>query len=166
LNPLAPILANVAVPMLFPQPWLMVLALGPVVGVEFAILRRPLPIRLGHVLAANLVSTLCGLPVAWCSLGVFGMLLGNTDPNWAHLGWSNRLVTHELHNWWILPAAMIAVVIPCFLVSVLVEGWFLAWRVKLSGSAELWSPLVRAHAFSYLLLLAVDCLWFWLKLPR
>jgi len=166
LNPLAPILANVAVPMLFPQPWLMLLALVPVVGVEFAILRRRLPIRLGHVLAANLVSTFCGLPVAWCALGVFGMLLGNSDSNWAHLGWSSRLVTDGLHNWWILPAAMMAVVIPCFFLSVLVEGWFMAWRVKLSGWAELWSPLVRAHVFSYLLLLAVDCLWFGLKLPR
>lgn len=166
MNPLAPILANVAVPMLFPQPWLMLLALVPVVGVEFAILRRRLPIRLGHVLAANLVSTLCGLPVAWCSLGVFGMVLRQDDPEWGRLGWSGHVATHALHNFWILPAAMLSVVIPCFLLSVSIEGWILAWRLKVSGWTALWGPLVRAHVFSYLLLLALDCLWFWLKLRR
>jgi hypothetical protein len=62
---MAPILANVALPVLFPQPWLMVPALVPVVGAGFVILRRQLSVRFGHVVAVNGVLTLCGLPVAW-----------------------------------------------------------------------------------------------------
>ena len=159
-------LANAAVPVLFPQPWLMALALVPVVWVELTILRPRIPVRVIDVLAANVVSTLCGLPVAFVATGVFGMVLGGDDPGLGSLGWSGKIVTDELNNWWILPSAMMAVIVPCFILSILVEGWLLARRIKPQGRGALWRSVTRAHVFSYLVLLAVDCLWFALKAPK
>jgi hypothetical protein len=63
-----PILANVTVPILFPQPLLMLVALLPIVVVETLALRRRLGVDYRQVFAANLVSTLFGIPLAFLNI--------------------------------------------------------------------------------------------------
>src|SRR6185503_18545460 len=66
---MAPIFANVGVPMIFPQMFLMGIAFLPVVFIESAIVRKPMGIRypkaLRDVGLANLCTTILGVPFAW-----------------------------------------------------------------------------------------------------
>jgi hypothetical protein len=158
------ILANVAVPMFFPQPLLMLAALVPVILVESMSLRRPLAVGFREVCQANALSTLAGLPMACLGIVGFNVLLTGADGEWARMGLAWRIISDDLHNWWILPLAMTAIVLPCFVLSVVIEGRFLARNPAIKSRPGFWRAVVRAHVFSYLMLLALDCLWFTFKL--
>ena len=81
------VLANVAVPMFFPHPFVAALALLPVVGLETLMLRKRVGATLYQVFTANLLSALWGVPLALVCVFVFGAgfgvfidLLRNTLP--------------------------------------------------------------------------------------
>jgi hypothetical protein len=161
---MTPMLANVAVPVFFPQPLLMLLALIPIVAVETLSLRRQFAVSYREVLTANVLSTLCGLPVAFLAIVLFDVALSGGDSSWWQVGLSSRIISHDLHHWWILPLAMLSVIVPCFALSVFLEGRYLGRETTRVRGRALWFAVIRAHCYSYLVLLALDCLWFTAKI--
>lgn len=129
---------------LFPHPILAVLALLPVVGLETLLLRKPLGVTLGEVVSANVISTLVGVPVA------FGLVfaLGAGFQVWIDKNYADLATVLLLFS---------IVVIPCFVLSVYMEGKYFQKRAKACRLS--WSAIVRAHVYSYLLLIALDVLW-------
>jgi hypothetical protein len=159
-----PILANAAIPVFFPQPLFMLVVLVPVCAIEAFVLRRSFPVSYGQVFNANLISTLCGIPIAYLSIIIFDILLMRDDRSWWSVGLTSRVISHDLHHWWILPSAMFAVLIPCFLLSIYLEGLYLRPRVTSISGKTLWFAVTKANCYSYLALLAIDCLWFKAKI--
>ncbi len=154
------LLANVAVPVLFPQPLLMIATLLLVVPVETLLLRRSCPCRTKDVLAANVYSTLWGIPVAYLVLALFGILHARGEPPWAGVGFMSRVASTDDHHWWILPLAMFVVLVPCYVLSVVLESRFLARILPAPERNTLTWAVARANFFSYLVLLGLDSVWF------
>src|SRR5438477_1307497 len=136
-----PLLADMGIPMIFGQWLLMTVALLPVIAIETFVVRRSieLPTRraLGGVAAANALSTLIGVPIAWiAALGIEFSLLFPLDSAAIHWHWQQdspffyiiNLVLgaawlgplDEKSGWMALVAAAV-LLIPCFFASVLIE---------------------------------------------
>jgi hypothetical protein len=158
------LLANVAIPLFFPHPVLMMLALLPVVAIETSVIRRRVSIRTGDIFLANVYSTLWGIPLAYITLGLFGFIAARGEAPWAAAGFSSRVASTGDHHWWILPLATLVVIIPCFLLSVHLESRFLTRRSPDADPKSLFRMVVRANCFSYLALLGFDFLWFSLRI--
>jgi hypothetical protein len=167
-----PLLANIGVPMIFPQFVLMALAFGPVVLVESALIKRPLSLSLSSALkgaaVANLWTTLLGVPLAWFVMLLIGIVstgglaLGLNSPAKAlaavtlQAAW---LIPYEEHLFWMIPAAATVLLIPCFVISVLLERWVLVRRWKATDPGIVRSAVLRANVWSYLLLLVAGSIW-------
>ncbi len=167
-----PLLANMGVPMIFPEFALMALALGPVVLVESALIKRPLGLSLSSALkgaaVANLWTTLLGVPLAWFVMLLIGIAstggyaLGLNSPAKAlaavtlQAAW---LIPYEEHLFWMIPAAATVLLIPCFVVSVFLERWVLVRRWKGTDPGLVRSAVLRANIWSYLLLLVAGSIW-------
>jgi hypothetical protein len=146
LSPL-PVLADASVPILilvWPLSWLLLLAIIPIEAI-LAIKMFQLSRVRGWLLslAANLVSTIIGIPFAWLLMAsvppLLGALFGNHDAGYVDdgpsmTGWSLVLRTVIGSPWlwalpsndcgdfdWILPVALITLCIPCYVVSVVSE---------------------------------------------
>ncbi|QHI68672.1 hypothetical protein [Tichowtungia aerotolerans] len=124
-----PIIANAGVPMIALEMPLMLIALIPVIVVELFVAKRLCGlswkrITLG-VSAANIVSTLIGVPLSW------GLMLGLQLLTTGGGGYSGPLamlvavtvqaawlLPYEEHLNWMVPTAMMVLFIPAFLISV------------------------------------------------
>jgi hypothetical protein len=140
-----PILANVATPVFFPQPLLACLALVPIIVIETCTLRRSAPFRWRDVSVANVLSTILGIPVALITIAVLGQGIVMVDRLYATL-----------------PAVvlfLVAVVAPCFALSVFLEGYYLRHRMREVGARTFWFAVLKAHYYSYLALVALYCVW-------
>ena len=148
------IVANVAVPVLFPHPLVAVAALVPVVGLEALMLRKRVGVTLSQAFTANLLSALWGVPVAFACIFVLGA------------GFELFIDANDGSLLRVL-LVFLGVVLPCFVLSVLLEGWYLQRRAdgdsRVSDRA-FWFAVVRAHCYSYLLPLSLDCLRIRMKL--
>ncbi|MDB6024233.1 MAG: hypothetical protein JWM68_456 [Verrucomicrobiales bacterium] len=157
---MTPLLANVAISVLFPQPLLMLVALFPVVGVEILALRRQFGFTGGQVFMANVVSTLFGLPLTFICMVLFNVVLSGGDSDWWSVGFRSRIISDGLHHHVFFPLAIISVIIPCFVLSVWIEGQcYLNYCIGVVGNRAFWGGIIRAHCYSYLVLLAIDLLW-------
>jgi len=145
------ILANVGVPLFFPQPLLALVALLPIVGIEALILRRKGKVRLGDVFIANVFSAIWGVPLAFISVMLLGYSTGVAlDRNYSTLS--------------DVGLVMVALVVPCWALSVYLEGWYLRPRVSGLEGRSFWLVVARAQCYSYLVLLMVYCLWIMFQL--
>jgi len=165
-------LANIGIPMMLPELSLMGIALLPVILIEVAIVRRrisvPVPRAILDVGLANACTTLLGVPLAWQlmlgldALTTGGGALGMDTPAkmlaavTLQAAW---LVPYEDHVHWMVPAAATALLIPCFLVSVIIERWLLIWRWRDHDRRAVSSAVLWANIGSYLLLFAAGSLW-------
>ena len=170
---MTPLLANAGIPMLFPQAILMGLALFPVTIIETIIVARSLGLPKGKAFLdiglANFYSTIFGVPLAWGLMFGLALLTGrgfawNTDSPIEMLAavtleaaW---LPPHYDRLFWMFPAAASALLIPCLLVSVLIEHWYLARCWNDLDRRQVFRVVLRANLWSYLVLFAVDCSWF------
>jgi hypothetical protein len=147
------IVANVAVPLFFPQPLLALIALLPIVGVETMILRRAGEVRVRDVFIANLFSAIWGVPVAVVSAMVLyyssGVGLDTSNPTLLGVG-----------------LVMLVLIVPCLVLSVWLEGWYLRPRVSGVTGRSFWFVVARAQCYSYLVLLVVYCLWLIIQFGR
>ena len=167
------ILANVGLPMIFPQFVLMTSALVPVVLVEALVVRRRLRMHFGLAVRdtalANIVTTLLGVPLAWGAMLALQILTtGGTA--WGIATPATKLasvtlqaawlIPYEEHLHWMVPAASVVLLIPSFFISVLLERWVLrrlwAGRDRASVNQTVWS----ANLASYALLFVVGSIWF------
>lgn len=134
-------LADAGVPMIFITLPGMVLLLLPIIGAEAALIIHRTSLRKGKVIwataAANVVSTILGIPLTWGVLFLFEMGLFETlahTTKLGHISWNSpleRVVGTILSAPWIapvgdsgswaVPLAAIVLLIPFFFVSVWVE---------------------------------------------
>ena len=163
--------------MIFPQVILMGIALVPVVLIESAIVRKPMAVRFPKVLLdvglANVCTTLIGVPLAWgAMLGLSllttgGHALGMSTPArmlaavTLQAAW---LVPYEDHLFWMIPAAATALLIPCFVASVIIERWVLAWRWRDQECRAVFNAVLRANVWSYVFLFTAGSVWLILSL--
>jgi hypothetical protein len=167
-----PILANVGVPMIFPQMALMGVGFLPVVLIEAAIVRRPMAIRYPKALVdvglANLCTTVLGVPFAWGVMFALDLVstggrgLGAETP-------VQKLAAVTLQAAWLapyeeqlscmIPAAATVLLIPCFVVSLLIERWVLVRRWPERDRSAVFSAVLRANVCSYLFLFIAGSLW-------
>ncbi len=140
------LLANVAVPLFFPQPLLALLALMPIIAIETLLLRRRTSVSWRDVSVANVCSTIVGIPLALVSVMVLGSMFEVfLDKNYSRL--SDVLFV------------LLAVTVPCFALSVYLEGSYLRSRVIGLSGRSFWFTVTKAHCYSYLALLVIYCLW-------
>ena len=132
-----PIIADVGVPMLVVQTPSLVITLPIVILIEALIcaksLNLPKKSALRAATIANLVSTIIGFPVLWFTLVFVQMLIGGggvpklTEP-WisiysvtAQAAW---LIPYEAKLYWMVPTAMLVLLVPTFFMSVFIERFF------------------------------------------
>jgi hypothetical protein len=175
LRPLL-VLADVGIPMIavtFPA---MVVALVPVIGMEGLLIRKrvvykPWPIFRATA-AANLVSTIVGVPLTWLALLACEMVV--PEIHWH--GPVARAIAFVFTAAWLppwgassIPLAMLVLLVPFFFVSVWSE--WLVMKNMLPVSAEevapegeiskrqLWRAVRDANLLSYGFLVALTCAW-------
>ncbi len=157
----------------------MTLALLPVIAIETFVVRGsvqlPLGRALGGVAAANAVSTLIGVPIAWLvALAIeFAALLplsaGAERWHWqldsplaevmlfvVGAAWMGPV---DAKSSWMIPLAAAVLLLPCFFASVLIEHWICRriWR-RIEPSAVRQS-VWRANIYSYAALIVFLCAW-------
>lgn len=166
------LLANVGVPMVFPQVILMAVALLPIVLIESTVVRKPMeiPVRRAFwdVGLANVCTTLLGVPLAWgVMLGLHllttgGSALGIDSPAkmlaavTLQAAW---LPPYEDHLSWMIPAAATVLLFPSFVASVFIERWVLVRRWRDHDRRAIFSAVLRANVRSYGFLFAAGSLW-------
>ena len=161
--------ANAGIPMLaitWPVQWL---AFFPVVAGEAAMLSTPFGQSFRSlvkpVAAANLASTLVGVPIAWFAMlmleGAGGMLL-SVLPEHVADSTAFRYATFPIFSAWIasgsplgLKAAFVVLMVVFCGVSVLVERWVLGRYFPVVDRKTLGRAVLRANVASYLLLSVV-----------
>lgn len=170
---MTPLLADIGVPMIFPQVILMGFALLPVVLIETIVVRKrimmPFSTALKHVGMANLCTTIIGVPLAWGVMLILDLVCTHGGEAWGintpvqklaavtlQAAW---LVPYEDELHWMIPAAATVLLIPCFLVSVLIERWILIRLWKGQDRVAVRSAVLQANAWSYLLLAIAGVLW-------
>jgi hypothetical protein len=156
--------ANAGVPMIafyLPPAWF---ALVPIILIEtlVAVKKYSLPIKksLFSVSAANVISTLVGIPITWviwASLegAFFGGVLGSHPISWAMLSVTVQaawLLPYEEHLWWMGPLACLVLSFVFFAVSVAVEYQVvkIIFKDQRRELLRLW--MLRSNIYSYILL--------------
>jgi hypothetical protein len=185
LRPLL-VLADVGIPMIAVTLPAMVVALVPVIGMEGLLIRKrvvykPWPIFRATA-AANLVSTIVGVPLTWLALlaceTVIGPALSQIPgiQNWH--GPVARAVGFVFTAAWLppwgttsssIPLAMLVLLVPFFFVSVWSERLVMKRMLPVSAEevapesevskGQLWRAVRDANLLSYGFLVAVTCAW-------
>jgi len=171
-------LANVGVPMIFPQLFLMVFAFVPVVVIEALLVRKAMGLNirsaLWDVAVANLWTTLLGVPLAWIftlvvemvGIVVVGTVGGAALDENTPVGMLASVALHaawiepdEQHMIWMIPAAATFLLVPCFLVSLFIERLVLAHRWAGRDRKSVYSAVLRANVWSYVFLFVAGSVW-------
>jgi hypothetical protein len=156
--------ADVGLPMVavfLPPLWL---AFVPIVLLEAMILRRlmatPLRRALLSTFAGNFVSSLVGIPLTWVILAALELTCCGAAFGLSTLGSKVYAVTvqapwlipYEKDLSWMVPWALVAMAVPCFMASVLIEAPINRLFFKSAPSRAVWRATAIANACSYLLL--------------
>jgi hypothetical protein len=166
-------LANAGVPMLFVQENALILTLPAVIAIETwlccKLYRTTWKQTLRASVIANGVSTFLGFPILWyfwltALIVGGGGSYGFREP-WnsiyqvtVHAAW---LSPNESEYFWMIPTAMLVLLIPAFFVSVFVERWIYRYLLKdqLAGShfkKESW--IIHIASYSFLILAGIGLL--------
>jgi hypothetical protein len=159
-----PVLANVAVSVFFPQPVLMVGALVLVAAVEMLALRRPVGASYSQVLSANALSTLVGIPIALIWFAVFSGTLTQETCGWWTVDLLSRGSLADKDAWLILGFLRLGGLLPCFALSIYLEGRYLVRKMPIAPRRSFWLSVIKAHCYSYSVLLCLDLLWSTMKI--
>jgi len=175
-----PLLANMGIPMLFVQWWLMTCALIPVVIIETLVVRRkiamPLSRTAGGVAAANILSTVIGVPIAWLIALVLGLgVLVPITYGAERLHWQLDSPLFQMFGFiesaawivpsspaqsaWMIPLAAALLLIPCFFASVIIERWVCRHIWKSIETSAIREVIYCANLYSYAALFVLGCLW-------
>ena len=156
--------ANVGLPMVVPVGILMILALVPIIGVEAWVLSVRLSVGFGAALAAsgaaNLVSTVIGLPVSWLVAGTIGSkarnLLPRSNASWKYV--INRITESlfgmigDTNSEWIIPSAELMYLVPLFFLSWAIESYVVSNMLEGTHAVGISSAVCVANIASYGLL--------------
>lgn len=168
-----PIIANAGVPMIFLQMPAMLIALIPVIIIELLIAKHLTrldwkKVSLG-VTTANIISTIIGIPLSWgIMLGLEllttggGVYTGPLEKVAAVTLQAAWLIPYENDLFWMIPTAMVVLLIPAFLISVWMERLvcFRFWKSieRVSVKRAVWI----FNAISYGILMV--CVFVWLSI--
>lgn len=155
--------ANMGIPIVCIALPIMLLALGPISGVEAIVYRmllgRPLRDAFWSSLIANLWSTLVGVPFTWFLVLIVQLSIGGGSA-WGMDTARQRLeavtlqaawlVPYPDHLPWMIPAASIALLFPFYVGSVTVECIALAARWPTLPRKKLILGVLLANALSYM----------------
>jgi hypothetical protein len=165
------ILANIGVPMLPVQGMFMVVSLIPIILIEAFIVWKRQSVKfkrsLGGSAAANVVSTLAGVPLSW-GLMLLVMLAGNLVDDALSLKWSSPavmvayvvlnaawLAPYEEHLSWMVPMALGILMIPSYFLSVGIEYFVLKRLWKEAERKTLWTTMRIANGATYGILILI-----------
>lgn len=170
--------ANMGLPMIivvWPLYWL---GLIPITLIEWVVMKKtlntiPSKILAFHILFANFISTLLGIPIAWLCLLIVEVILSIGITSVVDLGrntWSYVLgVTiqspwlfpYESQYYWMIPTAAVVFFIPMFYVSYRIESKVLIRTLSKYSSDSVgiklasWSANQASYVFLTLLMLIV-----------
>jgi hypothetical protein len=162
-------LANAGVPMLFVQAPALIITLPIVILIEALIcanyLQIPKKNAFGAATIANLISTVIGFPVLWFALVLMQMLTGGGGaPRFKDPWLSIYAVTvqapwvlpFEEKLYWMVPSAMLILLVPTFFMSVLVEQFFYRRILRsIVPDADFFKASWKFHLASYGFLFAL-----------
>lgn len=164
----APASADAGVPMIFITLPAMLIALIPVIAVETAVLVRALRIPLKRCIAvttaANLASTLIGMPLTWIALvfiqlisgGGAGFGLSTPLQRFLAVTWQAPwLIPYDSEMYWMVPVATLVLMIPFFFMSWWSEYLVARWILKDADRTALRRAIRNANLLSYALLALV-----------
>ncbi|MEL6606670.1 MAG: hypothetical protein AAFP88_00245 [Bacteroidota bacterium] len=170
------ILVNAGIPMLVVLEPVLLLTLLPVVLLETWVLRQqmqesPAVKIFWSSLAANLISTLIGVPLFWAFwtilMGLLSYLLswfaptamdpiGNLPPALQAIVMPVWLAPYEYALDWTIPLALLVLFVPAYGVSAWMEAWIMQrWWAKTYSPALIRRQTWRANRYSYMLLGAI-----------
>lgn len=140
------------------------LAFVPIVVIEAMTLSRlmaiPLRRALLSTLVGNAVSSIVGIPLTWvilaaleltCCGNAFGLSTFGSRV-YAVTVQAPWLIPYEKDFSWMIPAALVAMAVPCFIASVLIEAPINRLFFKSVPTRALWRATAFSNAYSYLLL--------------
>jgi hypothetical protein len=166
------ILADAGIPMFMIQAPAMALALIPVIVIEAVAARRVFGLTPRDAFAgtaiANTLSTIVGVPIA-CFALIFvaeatrgGTIVGY-DSLWKRIigtiismAW---LGPDEKNDYWMVPLAATAFLIPTFFLSVLIERWVLRFRWKAMEPQSVTRAAWLLNTMSYAFLFTLGLAW-------
>jgi hypothetical protein len=162
------IFANAGLPMIGVQMHLMVVALLPIIAIEAAVFRLMLAVPVRHALVgallSNALSTFVGIPLAWLSLVFLELVATNGGEAWgldtpllkvaAVTVQAPWLIPYEDDLYWMVPAASLVLLFPCFAVSATIEAWTLIRLWPTTARKRIWGATWVANLLSYALLFA------------
>jgi len=159
--------ADIGLPMVaiyLPPAWV---ALFPIIAIEagFGVWRFKVPAKRALIAqaAANCVSTLIGLPIAWMILALievifFGSAAGLDSPlrrAYAVTVQSPWLIPYESEFWWMIPVSVGVLTIPFYVTSVVSEYVVVGRFVPDLARTVIWSWVWKANLLSYAFLLLI-----------
>lgn len=159
-----PVLANAGLPMIGVQMDLMLVALLPIIAIEAIVLRVRLAVPLLRSLKgaslANALSTLAGIPLTWLALVFIEMAVGGEawgleTPLRRILAVTVQapvLLPYEGDLDWMVPAASLFLLLPCLVVSILIESRTLSRLWPEVSRERIWRAASVANFVSYALL--------------
>ena len=165
------ILANIGVPMLPVQGMFMVVALIPIILIEAVIVWKRQSISftrsLGGSAAANAVSTLAGVPLSW-GLMFLVMMAGYLVDNVLSLKWDSPavmvayvvfnaawLAPYEEYLNWMVPMALVILMIPSYFLSVWIEYLVFNRLWKDIDRKSVWNTMRIANGVTYGILILI-----------
>ena len=170
-------LANAVAPALFLTMPLMIIGLIPIIGIESYIINKKLDISfensVNSSIAANIVSTIIGIPFTWIILALVQVLTIGTSETpvetffqkFLEITLRSPLMTPPYGDEWMIFAALLFLLIPFFFVSWKIEYFIIRiMNVELEKN-EASSACFRANVVTYslialfdiLLLICTDC---------
>jgi hypothetical protein len=165
------ILANIGVPMLPVQGMFMIVALVPIILVEALIVWRKQSVgfqrSLGGSVAANIVSTLAGVPLSW-GLIFLVMITSELVDDALSLSWDSPavmvayvvlnaawLAPYEEHLNWMVPMALAILMIPSYFLSVWIEFLVCKRIWKEADRKGIWNTMRFANGVTYGILILI-----------
>jgi hypothetical protein len=169
--------ADIGVPMIIPQYFLMGIATIPIILVEAFVFCRSMNTEFGAVLpaiaGANFATTVIGVPIAWLIMLLLELVsTGGTGAGintpvqklvavTLQAAW---LIPYERELHWMIPAAATVWLIPSFVASVFLEFRVLRNSWKDKDRNTIWRSTIKANVCSYLLLLSIGSAWTYLAM--
>jgi len=164
--------ADIGVPMIafyWPPAWL---AIAPIIWVEAWYARRALGVgwksALSSVGAANLISTIIGIPLAWAIWALLELKYADAALGLSSVGQRLYAVTvqapwlipYENHLWWMMPLAALTLTVAFYIMSVGVE-WLLMrliYRKAERGALRNWAWKANLLSYAGLYVLILICM--------
>lgn len=167
-----PVIANAGIPMIALQMPFMVFALIPIILIEGYLIAKMIQSKPGRIfgatISANLVSTFLGVPIAWGFMLLINMITTGGSGGFGGslpikiLGTilaASWLAPFENDLYWMIPFAMMVLLIPSFVVSVYSERWIFYLIYRHVERSLIKRSLFRANFATYGILLFLNVIW-------